>query len=389
MKINKWLALILLVGVSVQPAFPCTVFMVRGNGRVLAGNNEDGVRSDGRVWFLPGEKGKFGRVYFGFSDRYPQGGMNEKGLFFDIAATPFLSVDPVAGKKTLTFNILTRALEQCATVNQALELFSQYNISMERAHVLMADATGDSAVVEADQVIRNPSHYQLITNFLLGHPEKGRHPCTRHQIATALLKDGAAPDMALCTRVLSATAQEGDNQTQYSNICDLKSGKIRIFSFHDFARFHELDLAVELLKGEHEYTLDELIKPSFAALEFRKSRDESISAVLLRTIEKENVEAAVKAYPALKKEKSLLFKELIKTGMALIDKEKYDEAIAVIRIYVREFPDFFGSHQFLAYAQSKAGYRQAAIGNLRKALKINPNSKFGRLLLNELTREEE
>jgi len=35
------------------------------------------------VWFIPGENGDYGRVYFGFEDLQAQGGMNDRGLFFD------------------------------------------------------------------------------------------------------------------------------------------------------------------------------------------------------------------------------------------------------------------------------------------------------------------
>ena len=385
----RWFLALTLLLLSVPPVFSCTVFMVEGNDRVLAGCNEDGKRSDALVWFLPGEEGKLGRVYFGFADRYPQGGMNEAGLFFNIATTPFMSFTPVEGRKNVDFNILTRMMETCASVKEALALFSEYNIPMERAHLLLADAEGDSAVVEVDRVIRRKGHFQLITNFLLGHPEQGKHPCVRYQLASGLLKKAAQPDMDLGERVLSVAAREGEEATQYSTVCDLKARRVRVYAFHDFANFHEFDLAVELKRGARDLALDDLVPPSFAAREFRKKKGETISSILLETIKKENVAAAVKLYPQLKKEQSLLFKELTKTGLKLIEEKKYTDAVEIIRIYVREFPGFAGSHQFLGYAQGLAGQREAAILSLKKALEINPTSKFAHLLLGELTQSEE
>ena len=69
----------------------CTVFAVSHDGTVFFGNNEDWKDPYTRVWFLPAENGKYGRLYLGF-ERFgvtiPQGGMNDQGLAFDILAGP-------------------------------------------------------------------------------------------------------------------------------------------------------------------------------------------------------------------------------------------------------------------------------------------------------------
>ena len=52
----------------------------------LAGNNEAWTGLFAKICFLPVSEGKFGRVYFGFDVvNWPQGEMNENGLFFDAA----------------------------------------------------------------------------------------------------------------------------------------------------------------------------------------------------------------------------------------------------------------------------------------------------------------
>ena len=68
-------------------AHACTAFLATGGDVVLAGNNEDSVNPRTKVWFVPSADGQFGRVYFGFDSLSPQGGMNERGLFFDGFAT--------------------------------------------------------------------------------------------------------------------------------------------------------------------------------------------------------------------------------------------------------------------------------------------------------------
>lgn len=64
-------------------ALACTIFTLSSNGKVLVGNNEDWTDQDSWIWFLPGKESEYGMVLTGFGNAYAQGGMNEKGLFFD------------------------------------------------------------------------------------------------------------------------------------------------------------------------------------------------------------------------------------------------------------------------------------------------------------------
>ncbi len=85
------IALVILSLVSVATKPPerqprhqsCTVFYAADENVALAGNNEDWNNPLTKIWFLPPEEAKYGRVYVGFDDFSPQGGMNDQGLFFD------------------------------------------------------------------------------------------------------------------------------------------------------------------------------------------------------------------------------------------------------------------------------------------------------------------
>ena len=118
------LALILIAN---SPARSCTVFFDFDGKLALAGSNEDWADANTQVWFVPPTKDTYGIVYFGFGkgeypkggvsnrklkipkegitkinpeDLYglPQGGMNEKGLFFDGAATDVIKAPPARGR---------------------------------------------------------------------------------------------------------------------------------------------------------------------------------------------------------------------------------------------------------------------------------------------------
>jgi hypothetical protein len=78
------------------PEQSCTIIYASDGETALAGNNEDWNDLFPRIWFVPGKNGKFGRIYFGFNvQKYPQGGVNEKGLFFDAAVAEAVQFPPI------------------------------------------------------------------------------------------------------------------------------------------------------------------------------------------------------------------------------------------------------------------------------------------------------
>jgi len=80
----------------------CTIFSWSDDRMALGGNNEDGINPYTHLWHVPREGGeiyyadgnytapwiggKYARNYCGYIDLFPQGGMNETGLFFDGSA---------------------------------------------------------------------------------------------------------------------------------------------------------------------------------------------------------------------------------------------------------------------------------------------------------------
>ena len=87
MKKSLKIAILLLIVLTSAPLLACTAFFVSQGDKVLVGNNEDYINPITKIWFEPAEDKKYGRVYFGFDNFWPQGGMNDQGLFFDGFAT--------------------------------------------------------------------------------------------------------------------------------------------------------------------------------------------------------------------------------------------------------------------------------------------------------------
>jgi len=256
----------------------CTVFYAADDEVVLAGNNEDGTNPITKMWFLPAEKGKYGRLYFGYDNFYPQGGMNDQGLFFDATAT----VPYEAGQKSRPMYpgiLLEKVMEESATVEEALRLFSQYrfyNVVVEGVMILIGDKTGASAVLEGDVVLRKAGRYQVLTNFRQSAFEKGPYPCSRFTTAVNMLEDADSLSLELFKQILDAThVASPAPDTQYSNIYDLNRGIVYLYLFHNYENVIEIHLDEELKKGKHVVDLMSLFPPTEETLKLLQPKIEA------------------------------------------------------------------------------------------------------------------
>jgi len=158
----------------------CTVFCASNDDAVIAGNNEDWKNPNTKIWIVPAKDGKYGGVYFGFDKPVingswvSQGGINEKGLFFDVTATKEVKVAIPTGTKKPVFDgwdlIRERIMFECSTVEEALEMLAQYQYpgsgqGTMRGMYIIGDAKGDAAVIGALGVVRKKGEYLLATNF--------------------------------------------------------------------------------------------------------------------------------------------------------------------------------------------------------------------------------
>ena len=77
--------------------------------------------------------------------------------------------------------------------------------------------------------------------------------------------------MELFRDVLNATHQELPYYpTLYSNIYDLKKGLIYLYYYHDFENVVVIDVAAELAKGFHYYSLASLFPSNTEAVDFER-----------------------------------------------------------------------------------------------------------------------
>ena len=261
--------------ISPPSVMACTFFMKTQDGQTFAGNSEDYYEADTCAVFLPPEKGKYGRVYFGWTHVWMQGGVNDQGLAYDIMALwPKEHVKPPAGRKRVPgrLGLIRKIMEECATVEEALKLVNTHvNPLSGGANLMLADATGDSAIVEGYTVYRRKGSYQICTNFRWAKAAKSGWRCRRYKAAEAILKDSPATVDA-CRRVLKAVHEplKKDRGTLYSNIYDLKNQRIYLYLMHDFTRVHVIDMKKALAKGPRVVRLSEYFPGNTREAKFRK-----------------------------------------------------------------------------------------------------------------------
>jgi len=251
-----------LYSILFQPAIlGCTIFKVTRDGVTLVGNNEDGTDATTYLWFIPASKGKYGRVYFTLSDKWPQGGMNDQGLFYDGTSAPWKAVVKSLDKPEYRGNLSGKILESCATVPEALSLLQQYNLGYFRnGQMFLADKLGHSAIVEGDTIILGTDYYQIATNFYTSNPSLGGYPCHRYDIAETMIKNLPILSVDVFRTILEAVHLEGYSFTQYSTIYDLAQTTFYYYKDSNFKEAVKIDLKKELQKKKRWYETKEFFR---------------------------------------------------------------------------------------------------------------------------------
>jgi hypothetical protein len=263
---------------AAAPGHACTIFTLVRNGVVLVGNNEDYHNPDTRMWFVPSDGKTYGVVFFGYDNLngrrlFPQGGMNDRGLFFDANALSFKEVRSGRGRPVFDGDLMAAVLKTCATVREAVAMIGRYDFSegFSRGQFQLADASGDAVVLEGDASIPIRDGVLVSTNFRQSD-NPGGAGCHRFNPARRLL--AAAPEATVdaCLDVLETTAWM---TTQYSQVFDLRNRVVHLYHFHDFARPLVVDVEAELRKGAHVVNIPALFprKEEFETFVAKPDRD--------------------------------------------------------------------------------------------------------------------
>ena len=276
----------LIAALLLLSAFDCsyscsTIFSARDHA-AFAGFNLDYSNFFPKVWVIPASEDRYGRFCFGFDEQYKiaEGGLNEKGLFIAVNA---LNED--AGWKAnpdlqnweewsgwFETGVPDGILAKCSTVDEAVRVFKSYNLfTLNRVKFLVADKSGVSVVIEWSRdglaFVERTHDYQISTNFVASNYQAGQYPCGRYMVIESIVSIGSGRrPVDMLRSALSAAHLELPTPTVYSNICDLNTGDIFIYYFHNYEEVVKLNLHEELKKGEARYLVESLfpVKPFVA-----------------------------------------------------------------------------------------------------------------------------
>jgi tetratricopeptide (TPR) repeat protein len=385
-----------------DPQQKCTIIYAFDGKTALAGNNEDYTNPFPIIWFQPAKDGKFGYMAFGFQSGWPrmegyqsEGAVNEKGLFYDYATTEEVKV-PRDPNKPDSWGLSGKMIQECSTVDEAIQLFSEYNFKdgLWKGHYLIGDRFGNSAIIEPLAVIRRDRKYQVATNFLLSRtdPETSNDP--RYRLASKLFEQSDTISLDLFRRILNDTHMEeynGSSTTLYSYIHDLERGDVYIYNFHNYDNVVKLNIHEELKKGEHTYLISSLFPyETFAAQHFKATR---VTTMMVRKALQNGVigeDGAIAFYkevnsPENKLTQYRLGEEYLNAaGYALLQYNKVNEAIELFNFMVEEFPQSANAWDSRGEAYMKAGNKELAIENYKKSLELNPDNENAKRMLEQL-----
>jgi hypothetical protein len=239
----------------------CTIFSASDGNMTLAGNNGDYSNLDTYIVFHPATTNKYGRVYVGWREFWWQTGMNDKGLFFASASTSYLQAQNSSDKPSYSRYLMYKCLEECATVDEVLEIFDQYNLNfLEIMQLLIADSRGNSVVIEGDAIHFKQDYYQVLTNFRLIYYEEPC-PCWRFNTATDMFENTNIIDPIFFKDICNATHSEGQFPTQFSTVYDLEKQVLYLYHYHNYKEVKFFNLDDELQKGYHTLHIPTLFEP--------------------------------------------------------------------------------------------------------------------------------
>lgn len=275
----------------------CTIVSASIKGEVFVAANEDDYTPFSRIWFNPATKDRYGSVCFGHNDLQAQAAVNEYGLFFDFTQQ---NIDPsrYGIKNPYQGDLFMTMLGQCKTVSEVLDFLKTHPFA-NSSQALVADALGNSVIINAGAQVKKQGTYQINTNFNVCDLKTGNYSCQRYDIANQMLSTATQLSIPFFENLLSRVHQEGNLSTQYSLIGDLKRGLLYVYNFHDYSRSYTIDLKKELKKGYRLQKIAQFFPPSFAYETYAKKSALYQKEQVLDQIDRTGFERAIQPYLAI------------------------------------------------------------------------------------------
>ncbi len=295
----------------------CTIVSCSLKGKVFAAANEDDYTSFSRIWFNPKTSTRYGSVCFGLPDLQVQAAMNEFGLFFDFTAQYDIDPSKYHLKNPYNGDLFFEILGKCKNVKEALDFLSTNDYAFS-SQALLADAEGNSVIINAGAKVIKKGNYQINTNFNICNVATGNYSCRRYDIANEMLSGATSLSVPFFKAILDATHQEGKLSTIYSNIYDLKRGIIYVYLFHNFNKVYVIDLKKELKKGYRLENLADHFPACFSYETFVQNDPDYKKELIMNEIDKKGLDYTVSHFISMNDTTSVNNLDMINVSLQLL-----------------------------------------------------------------------
>lgn len=184
----------------------------------------------------------------------PLDGMNEKGLCVSVnMIEDSATIEQDTDKTDITTTTAVRLLlDQAADVDEALALLKQYDLHASMGmmvHFAIADAKGNSVVVEyvGDEMVVTDT--PVVTNFYLAEGEKHgigtEQSHTRYEILTDRLKEKQTMDMQGVRDALDRVSKDNFGEfesTEWSIVFHQGSGKVQYYHRENYEKAYTFQM---------------------------------------------------------------------------------------------------------------------------------------------------
>lgn len=295
MKVNL-IAAFLIIFLSPLIGSACSMYKITEKGKTIVGNNEDWLSPNSQFWFEPNETDRYGVLYMGLMDNFAQGAINEAGLVFDGFANPYLAIEQTVGKLEVPIaEAIRHIMQSMSRVEEVKAYLQTINLSdLTTSQVVFVDQSGTYLIVEGDELIVGDEQEKAFSNFYYTQITAVEEVEVAHFQRGLQFMNSSESHASLdyCAAVMQQMSNTDVFATQYSSIYDLTELKIRLYLFHDYSTYIELDLKEELKKAPYRIMMADLFaENTIGHQHYQKYNDEQEpSRFLKEVVQKSNKE---------------------------------------------------------------------------------------------------
>lgn len=374
---NKFI-LVLVLAFLLNPILgnACSMYKITRNGKTIVGNNEDWLSPNSQFWFEAGEANNYGVMYMGLLNDFAQGAINDAGLVFDVFANPDLPIENTEGKLDISISVAIRKIMQTmSTVEEVETYLKTINLSsLSSSQIVFVDQSGTYLIVEGDEFIAGDESEKAFSNFYYSQIESVEEvDLENFQNGLKFLNSSEGnASTPYCSDAMKHLANNDLFGTQYSTIYDLNTLKIRVYLFHDYSQFIDLDLTKELKKGNHKVMIADLFpKDSIGYKHYNKYNNEEHPTLFLEELIASSPETSEKEWMEMG-----INSIINMIGYEwLNDKDNAKAAVKIFEYGTELMPGDANLFDSLGEAYFENGNTEQAALNFKKSLTLNPDNK--------------